>query len=490
MSTVPPFRQPRDPPNLLVVGAGGIGCEVVKALILAGFMNVTVIDFDTVSLSNLSRQFFYSDDDIGTEKAAALARNAKRLCPQLNIQGLFMDVLSDDFDFQFVMNFDFVFSAVDNVSARAKVNKICLFTRTLVVDCGSSGKYGQSVPVYPFRTACYECSPAVAPSGPKITCTIRSTPENYEHCAAWAFHLFDSVYQHNESTDVINIDEGSSIFQVAFIDKVNEARENAGMWKNRTPPDPIDLIVEPSAEPMRTTTGVWSDIESAAVFKYVSEVLKPPQKFDKDNREHLAFVTAAANLRAKSYHIERRASMFEAKGLVSVVEPALATTNSALSGVAVEQMRRMLKGDESVKSVWLSSDLKGPKLTATFPEKPNLSCPNCGHDVWEVHCDYTKTRCSEIAKATGVSAPSISKGGTIIFDADDEDNDKLIADAGVKDGDLLTISDLDGDDDAVITVVVRHAAENTAELLRKVVKPKVPKFDPKDWEGSDVEIID
>ena len=490
MSTFPPFRQPHSPPNILVVGAGGIGCEIVKALILAGFRKVTVIDFDTVSLSNLSRQFFYSDNDIGAEKAAALANNAKRLCPDLDITGFFMDVLSDDFDFQFVMRFDFVFSAVDNVNARAKVNKICLFTRTLVVDCGSSGKFGQSVPVYPFRTACYECSPAVAPSGPKITCTIRSTPENYEHCAAWAFHLFDSVFQHSDSTDVIAINEGSSIFQVAFIDKVNESRENEGMWRNRVPPEPVDIDMGPDAGPMRNVTQAWSDEESVAVFKYVSQLLVPPQKFDKDNREHLAFVTAAANLRARSFHIDRRASMFEAKGMVSVVEPALATTNSALSGIAVEQMRRMLAGDETVKSVWLASDLKGPKLTATYPEKPNMSCPNCGHDVWEVHCDYTKTRCSELAKATGVEAPSISRGGTIIFDVDDEGNDKLLADVGMKDGDVLVITDLDGDDDSLITVVVRHAPESSAELLRKVVKPKVPKYNPKDWEGSDVEVID
>ena len=41
--------------KLLVVGAGGIGCELVKTLSLSGFLNVTIIDLDTIDISNLNR---------------------------------------------------------------------------------------------------------------------------------------------------------------------------------------------------------------------------------------------------------------------------------------------------------------------------------------------------------------------------------------------------------------------------------------------------
>ena len=45
--------------NILVVGAGGIGCELVKNLAKGGFKKFTIIDLDTIEVSNLNRQFYF-----------------------------------------------------------------------------------------------------------------------------------------------------------------------------------------------------------------------------------------------------------------------------------------------------------------------------------------------------------------------------------------------------------------------------------------------
>ena len=52
-----------------MVGAGGIGCELLKNLVLSGFLDVHLVDLDTIDLSNLNRQFLFRNEHIKKSKA-------------------------------------------------------------------------------------------------------------------------------------------------------------------------------------------------------------------------------------------------------------------------------------------------------------------------------------------------------------------------------------------------------------------------------------
>lgn len=60
--------------RVLMVGAGGIGCELLKNLVLTGFGEIHIVDLDTIDLSNLNRQFLFRHEHI--KKSKALVRRS------------------------------------------------------------------------------------------------------------------------------------------------------------------------------------------------------------------------------------------------------------------------------------------------------------------------------------------------------------------------------------------------------------------------------
>lgn len=130
---------------LLMVGCGGIGCEVIKNLILMGFNNIKMIDLDTIDVSNLNRQFLFNKTHINQSKAIVTAKVATNLFAHSNdnlkLVPIHGSILSPEYDVDFFKTFSLVINALDNRQARSHVNRMCLAADIPLIESGTEGKY-------------------------------------------------------------------------------------------------------------------------------------------------------------------------------------------------------------------------------------------------------------------------------------------------------------------------------------------------------------
>jgi len=135
----------------LVVGAGALGNEVVKCMVLAGFTDITVVDMDEIATSNLSRCLFFREDDIKTKKADAVAERASRMYSDVEVKGIVSRIQDhDDWDHDIIMG------CLDNISARLHVNSRAKYDRIPYIDGATDGFRGKVQVIFPDGP-CLEC---------------------------------------------------------------------------------------------------------------------------------------------------------------------------------------------------------------------------------------------------------------------------------------------------------------------------------------------
>ena len=69
-----------------IVGAGGIGCELVKIMSMSGFQDLKVIDLDTIDVSNLNRQFLFRRKHVDQPKSETLKQSICEQNPNMKIE--------------------------------------------------------------------------------------------------------------------------------------------------------------------------------------------------------------------------------------------------------------------------------------------------------------------------------------------------------------------------------------------------------------------
>ncbi|KAL5785468.1 hypothetical protein ACOSQ2_007860 [Xanthoceras sorbifolium] len=193
--------------RILVVGAGGLGCELLKDLALSGFKNLEVIDMDRIEVTNLNRQFLFRVEDVGKPKAEVAAKHVMERVSGVNIVAHFCRI--EDKEIAFYNDFNIIVLGLDSIEARSYINSVaCSFleydsddkpreeTIKPMVDGGTEGFKGHARVIVPGVTPCFECTIWLFPPQVKFPlCTLAETPRTAAHCIEYA-HLikWDEVH--------------------------------------------------------------------------------------------------------------------------------------------------------------------------------------------------------------------------------------------------------------------------------------------------------
>ncbi|MFS7998589.1 putative THIF-type NAD/FAD binding, ubiquitin-activating enzyme, catalytic cysteine [Helianthus anomalus] len=470
--------------KVLMVGAGGIGCELLKTLALSGFQDIHIIDMDTIEVSNLNRQFLFRQSHVGQSKAKVARDAVLRFRPKINIKSYHANVKDSNFNVDFFKQFSVVLNGLDNLDARRHVNRLCLAADVPLVESGTTGFLGQVTVHIKGKTECYECQPKPAPKTYPV-CTITSTPSKFVHCIVWAkdllfAKLFGDKNQDNDlnvrSNDTATSSEHSEdifeprkdediqqyanrIYDHVFGHNIQTALSNEETWKNRNKPRPIYVKDVLSDEPiqqngnvdkllandnlsslsamaylgLKNPQDIWSLKENSRVFFAALKLFFSKRQkeignltFDKDDPLAVEFVTAAANIRAASFNIPLH-SLFEAKGIAGNIVHAVATTNAIIAGLIVIEAIKVLQND--AKNCRMTYCLQHPSrkmlLMPVEPFEPNKSCYVCSETplLLEVNTNRAKLRDlveKVVTSKLGMSLPLIAHGSGLLYEVGDD----------------------------------------------------------------------
>ena len=142
--------------RVLQIGAGGLGSPFALYLVAAGIKELTILDNDTLSLSNLQRQILYKESQIGIEKVLAAKESLATLNSEVEIN-TYNEYVDENSVVKYIENKDFIVDCSDNFKTKFLVNEVAVNYGIKAVIAGIKDFHGQIITIDPKKTACYEC---------------------------------------------------------------------------------------------------------------------------------------------------------------------------------------------------------------------------------------------------------------------------------------------------------------------------------------------
>ncbi|CAG0878674.1 unnamed protein product [Darwinula stevensoni] len=310
--------------KMFIVGAGAIGCELLKNFAMMGIGagtggRVTVTDMDIIERSNLNRQFLFRPWDVQKPKSDTAAQAVKAMNPGMHVvshQNRVGPETEKIYDDAFFEDLTCVANALDNIDARIYMDRRCVYYRMPLLESGTLGTKGNVQVVVPFLTESYSSSQDPPEKSIPI-CTLKNFPNAIEHTLQWARDLFEGLFRQNPENAHLYLSDPKfteRTLKLPGIQPVEVLESVKAVLVDERPKDFADCVH-------------WGRVQFEELFvnqiKQLLHNFPPEQKtssgqpfwsgpkrcphplsFSLEEELHMDFVTAAANLRATVYGLK------------------------------------------------------------------------------------------------------------------------------------------------------------------------------------------
>jgi len=322
-----------------LVGAGAIGCEMLKNWAMMGLGTgekgaIHITDMDTIEKSNLNRQFLFRTPDIGSLKSEAGTRAVVKMNPDLNSKvQAYSDRVGPDtervFDDDFFESLDGVTNALDNVDARKYVDRRCVFFRKPLVDSGTLGTKGNTQVVIPDVTESYSSSQDPPEKSIPI-CTLKNFPNMIEHTIQWARDLFEGLFK--QPAENVNLYLSQPNYIESSLKQAGNQKELLEIIRDNLVNKPLSFeqcvawarlrfeeYFNNSIKQLLFNFPKDSVTSSGAPFWSGPKRAPEPVVFNPDDELHMNFIVTAANLYAFTFGLKGHKDIAAYKQILSTI---------------------------------------------------------------------------------------------------------------------------------------------------------------------------
>lgn len=132
--------------NILIIGIGGVGGYALEGLVRSGILNITIVDYDKIDITNLNRQIIALKNNIGKYKVDVAQERILNINENVNIKRIKEKLNKLNINNIFEKNYDYVIDACDDVTAKKLIIKKCLNEKIKFISCmGTGNKFNPSL---------------------------------------------------------------------------------------------------------------------------------------------------------------------------------------------------------------------------------------------------------------------------------------------------------------------------------------------------------